>query len=331
MKKRGVLYLVSILFTAHVFIFPPETSAHPKKTLSQKSAVQKTVPPRKPAVKKKIAPRKRVQPLSSEAELKKRLIKKLSQTFPENEMQKMFSDPRIKLDRTIFKSKPYTCKLPDGKERPYQGLYDPDCGLLSSKSLNAGKEFFELHRNDLEAAYEKYGIDPSIIAATLRIESYFGLSVGDYPIITTLYTLYALPPSPRWRDLALEHIEYFLRLAEKQQWDVFSLKGSSRGAIGIPQFMPFSYWHYAVDGNQDGKTDLFNPVDAIHSVANFYIEHGWSDAPGDIRKAIASYYGRDQDGYVDALLIYARTLKNMMEDPQPASSEKNGDEKINSP
>jgi membrane-bound lytic murein transglycosylase B len=52
--------------------------------------------------------------------------------------------------------------------------------------------------------------------------------------------------------------------------------GSFAGAIGLPQFMPGSIRRFAVDGNKDGKIDLRNsPEDAIASVANFLIMHGW--------------------------------------------------------
>jgi membrane-bound lytic murein transglycosylase B len=58
--------------------------------------------------------------------------------------------------------------------------------------------------------------------------------------------------------------------------DALGFRGSFAGAVGLPQFMPGSYRRYAVDFDGDGRRDLRgSPVDAIGSVANFLVQHGW--------------------------------------------------------
>ena len=46
-------------------------------------------------------------------------------------------------------------------------------------------------------------------------------------------------------------------------------QGSYAGAMGYGQFMPSSFRNYAVDFNGNGHTNLWDPVDAIGSVANY--------------------------------------------------------------
>jgi membrane-bound lytic murein transglycosylase B len=46
--------------------------------------------------------------------------------------------------------------------------------------------------------------------------------------------------------------------------------------VGYPQFISTSYQTYAVDFSGDGLVDLIDqPVDAIGSVANYFVENGW--------------------------------------------------------
>ena len=52
--------------------------------------------------------------------------------------------------------------------------------------------------------------------------------------------------------------------------DIFDIKSSYAGAIGIPQFMPSNVLTYAVSGTGNKHIDIINNhLDALYSVANF--------------------------------------------------------------
>jgi membrane-bound lytic murein transglycosylase B len=71
-------------------------------------------------------------------------------------------------------------------------------------------------------------------------------------------------------------LEKTLLLARQEGIDPFSLLGSFAGAVGMPQFMPSNILKYGVDYDGDGIVDLRNSAaDAIGSVANFLVAHGW--------------------------------------------------------
>jgi len=63
-------------------------------------------------------------------------------------------------------------------------------------------------------------------------------------------------------------------LTKEQGLNPLNIYGSYGGAFGMVQFMPDSYRKYAIDFDGDGVADLFNPADAIGSVANFFINKG---------------------------------------------------------
>ena len=88
-----------------------------------------------------------------------------------------------------------------------------------------------------------------------------------------------------------------------------SIRGSYAGAIGIPQFMPSNIISLGVDGDKNGRVDLFNHPDAILSVANYLHRYGWK--PGlDKEKAyrVLFYYNHSKY-YVNTLLQIAKRLK----------------------
>ena len=76
-------------------------------------------------------------------------------------------------------------------------------------------------------------------------------------------------------------LESLFLLAKEENLSVTDLKGSYAGAMGFGQFIPSSYLAYAVDFDNDGRRDLINnPVDAIGSVANYLMRHGWDKTYG---------------------------------------------------
>ena len=145
--------------------------------------------------------------------------------------------------------------------------------FLTKKRIKAGKAFMEKHAGLLAEAEKQYGVRKEIIAAIIGVETYYGTRQGGYRVLDSLSTLaFDYPKRPLfWREL-----KAFFSLAEKENLDPAEIKGSYAGAMGYGQFIPTSYLAYAVDGDGDGKRDLWgNPADAIFSVANYFKRHGW--------------------------------------------------------
>ena len=147
--------------------------------------------------------------------------------------------------------------------------------VLDEGRFNAGLKFWQEHEQTLTEAEQQYGVPAEIIVAILGIETQYGNNVGKHRVINALSTLaFAYPNRAPYFKRELE--EYLL-LSRENNFDPFELRGSYAGAIGLPQFMPSSYRHYAISYNGNEKKDLLNnPNDAIFSIANFLKSHGWS-------------------------------------------------------
>jgi peptidoglycan lytic transglycosylase B len=146
--------------------------------------------------------------------------------------------------------------------------------FVNPQRIDAGVRFWSRHAEALERAGAEFGVPPEVILGIIGVETTYGRNMGSYRVIDTLTTLAF--DSPNRGEFFRSQLESFLLYTRETKTDVFRMKGSYAGAIGIPQFMPGSYRQFAVDYDGDGRKDLADsPADAIGSVANFLREHGW--------------------------------------------------------
>ncbi len=147
--------------------------------------------------------------------------------------------------------------------------------FVTDANAEKGIDFWNQHRDTLQRAELRYGVDASIIVAIIGVETRFGTITGRHRVIDSLVTL--VLGYPRRKDFFLKELAEYIQLAEEEKLDLFQVRGSYAGAMGIPQFISSSYRRYAVDFNDNQQRDLLTETaDAIGSVANYLSEHGWS-------------------------------------------------------
>jgi len=146
--------------------------------------------------------------------------------------------------------------------------------FINDARASEGAEFWRRNAAALERAAKEHGVPEEIIVAIIGVETVYGRQMGSWRVIDALSTLaFDFPPRA---EFFRGELEQYLLYAREAGVDVFSVRGSYAGAIGIPQFMPGSYRRFAVDFDGDGAIDLRgSPADAIGSVANFLVKHGW--------------------------------------------------------
>lgn len=64
---------------------------------------------------------------------------------------------------------------------------------------------------------------------------------------------------------------------------------SSAGALGPMQFMPATWKAYGVDGDGDGKADIWSPYDAVPGAANYLCANGAGQGGKKLEKAVWHY------------------------------------------
>ena len=145
--------------------------------------------------------------------------------------------------------------------------------FITPDNVQNGVVFWNQYEDALNRAWQVYGVPPEIIVGIIGVETRWGRVVGKTRILDALATLSF--NYPRRAEYFSGELETFLLMARDEQDDPLNLKGSFAGAMGYGQFMPSSYKQYAVDFSGDGHINLWDPVDAIGSVANYFKAHGW--------------------------------------------------------
>jgi membrane-bound lytic murein transglycosylase B len=111
------------------------------------------------------------------------------------------------------------------------------------------------------------------VLALWGTESSFGSAQDRWDVIRSLATL----AQARYRDPYFrEELLVALRILQEGHIARDKMLGSWAGAMGQPQFMPSSFYQYAVDFTGDGRRDIWTSVpDVLASIANYLARSGW--------------------------------------------------------
>ena len=193
--------------------------------------------------------------------------------FERAALETLFGQVRY-IDTAVQLVKP----APPGKPKNWQAY---SARFIEPIRIRAGVRFWEANAEALKRAEAAYGVPAEIIVGIIGIETIYGRDTGRFRVLDSLTTLaFAYPDAPNQaarQAFFRDELSSTLILARERGYDPFSLLGSFAGAVGMPQFMPSNILKYGVDFDNDGRVDLRgSSVDAIGSVANFLVQHGWN-------------------------------------------------------
>ena len=157
--------------------------------------------------------------------------------------------------------------------------------FITQARIDGGRAFLAQNRAALEKVQAQTGVPAELIVAIIGVETSYGGNTGRYSVLDALYTLaFRYPrsgdPAKLEREVRRElffrdELAQLFALGREEKLDIAALKGSYAGAMGLGQFMPSSYRQFAVDGDGDGRRDLFNSRDDVFaSVANYFLKKG---------------------------------------------------------
>lgn len=141
--------------------------------------------------------------------------------------------------------------------------------------IERARGLYKKHKALLTTVGEKYGVQPRFIVALWGLETNFGKIMGNYNVISALSTM---AYEGRRETFFKKQLWAALTILQDGHITIKNMKGSWAGAMGQNQFMPTSFISYAVDGDGDGKKDIWgNHADVFSSMANYLKNEGWND------------------------------------------------------
>ena len=144
---------------------------------------------------------------------------------------------------------------------------------ISAARINKGADLMRLYAPELAAAEMRSGVPAQMIVALWGIESSFGQNMGSFETVNSLATL---AYEGRRADFFRSELIAALHILDQEHMSSHDLRGSWAGAMGQCQFMPSTYLKYAVDGDGQGRRDIWtDPADVIASIANYLAAEGW--------------------------------------------------------
>ncbi len=205
--------------------------------------------------------------------------------------------------------------------------------FLKPARLNRARKYLAENRKLFDSIEKRFGVPGEVETAILLVETDLGNYLGAGPAVNILSSMALgsdweavkkwLPPRylkgkgaakarkklQKKSEWAYSELRALFTYCKKNRMDIYTLKGSIFGAIGLCQFMPSNALKLGVDFDGDGRVDLFQKPDACASMANYLKFYGWKPGLGRKAQEKVIYHYNHSMPYVRAILSVAEALK----------------------
>jgi lytic murein transglycosylase len=164
-------------------------------------------------------------------------------------------------------------------------------GHVTSFLADRGREHYADNIVRLNEIGRRYGVPPAILIAIWGHETSYGAVTGNFDLMDALASL---AYEGRRRELFSNEFVAAMKLVDRG-YSRSQLKGSWAGAMGYPQFMPSVFLRLGVDGDGDGRADIWsNKLDALASIAHYLADAGWKpNVPWGIAVSVPDSLSRE--------------------------------------
>lgn len=145
--------------------------------------------------------------------------------------------------------------------------------IVSPDRVARGTQLIASNQTMLANIESRYGVPKEILVAIWGAESNYGTAMGSFNMFEALATLGY--DGPRIEYARKEYLAAF-KMMEQEKYRPSDMTASWAGAFGQTQFVPSSFLAHGVDGDGDGKINLWtSSADALASAAALLAQAGW--------------------------------------------------------
>ena len=151
-------------------------------------------------------------------------------------------------------------------------------GAVSPRRVSDGQRKMGEQAAALATIEAKFGVPREILVSIWGNETDYGSDGGGFNIFEALSTL---AYDGARTDFARSELIAALKMVQQEGLDPKNMPSSWAGAFGQLQMLPSTFLKSAVDGDGDGKRDVWNsPADALASAASELAAEGWQRGHG---------------------------------------------------
>jgi lytic murein transglycosylase len=147
-----------------------------------------------------------------------------------------------------------------------------------AQRIAKAQQMMQRHAPLLARIEQRFGVPGAVVIAIWALETDFGVVQGRQPALRALVTLaHDCRRTERFQNELMDA----LRILDRGDLTPAEMLGAWAGEIGQTQFLPSSYYKFAVDFDGNGKRDLIRSVpDVLASTANYLHGYGWQAGQG---------------------------------------------------
>jgi membrane-bound lytic murein transglycosylase B len=211
-------------------------------------------------------------------------------------------------------------------------------GIVTKENTRDSADFILANPELFTLIEREYKVDKEIAAALFMVETRLGAYLGTERAFWSLACM-ALADRPEqvqsyldklplteerllWvgqnlqarSERAYNELKALIEYCRTNKHNPLEITGSLFGAIGLCQFMPSNIALYAVDGDKDGRIDLFSTADALPSMANYLVKHGWKASLNRKQRFAVIRRYNHSDVYADTVLALADAVRSYLRD-----------------